>query len=86
MSAILLNLSMVVGMTLGILSLLVGLGRGVSIWPALCRSAIVVSVGTLVVMAFFRAFNTVLYRFLAQKLRERNAHEAVQAPEEGDKE
>ncbi len=82
MSAVLLNLSMVVGMALGILSLVVGVGRGVPVWSALCRSAIVVSIGTLVVMAFFRAFNTVLYRFLAQKLREHNASEAVEAPTE----
>ena len=70
MSSILVNLAMAVGFVLSLLSLAVALVRGVPLWTALFRSAIVLSIGTVVVMAFFRYFNVVLYRFLEQKIKE----------------
>ncbi len=70
MSAVLVNLAMVVGFLLCLVSLSVGLLRGVPLWTVLFRSAVVLSVGTVVVMAFFRYFNVVLFRFLEQKIRE----------------
>ncbi len=82
MSAVLVNLAMVAGFVLGVFSLLVGLLRGVPVWSALFRSAIVLAVGTIVVMAFFRYFSVVLFRFLAEKLKEHREREAGREPEE----
>lgn len=77
MSSVLVNLAVVVGFVLGIFTLLVGWLRGVPVWTGLFRSAIVVAVGTVVVMAFFRYFNVVLFRFLAEKLKEHREREAA---------
>ncbi|MBN2703566.1 MAG: hypothetical protein JXR23_05070 [Pontiellaceae bacterium] len=79
MSAVLVNLAMVVGFFFCLISMLVGFLRGVSFWTVLFRSAIVLAVGTVVVMAFFRYFNIILYRFLAQKIEENRRKES--APE-----
>ncbi|MBN2164443.1 MAG: hypothetical protein JXR25_04700 [Pontiellaceae bacterium] len=82
MSTVLVNLAMAVGFLLCLLSFAVGLLRGVPLWTALFRSAIVLSIGTVVVMAFFRYFNVVLYRFLEQKIREhREKAEAAELAE-----
>jgi hypothetical protein len=70
MSSVLINLAMVLGFFLCIFSLGVGLIRNVSFWTVMFRSAIVLSVGTVIVMTFFRYFNLVLYRFLGEKLKE----------------
>lgn len=77
MSTVLANLAVVVGFIMGICSLLVGLLRGVPVWTGLFRSSIVLAVGTVVVMAFFRYFNVVLFRFLAEKLKEHREREAA---------
>lgn len=70
MSTILINLAMVLGFILCVFSLGIGMIRNVPFWTVMFRSAIVMSVGTVIVMAFFRYFNTVLYRFLGDKLQE----------------
>lgn len=80
MSAVLVNLAMVVGSCLGMVCLLIGLLRGVPVWTGLLRSAIVLALGTVVVMAFFRYFNVVLFRFLVEKLREHREREANRPP------
>lgn len=86
MSAVLVNLALVVGFFVCLLSMMLGLLRGVPFWTVLFRSAIVLSLGTVVVMAFFRYFNIVLYRFLAQKIKEHREREAaLDAGEEADK-
>ncbi|MBN2683845.1 MAG: hypothetical protein JXR40_01065 [Pontiellaceae bacterium] len=79
MSAVLVNLAMVVGFFFCLISMLVGFLRGVPLWTVLFRSAIVLAIATVVVMAFFRYFNIVLYRFLAQKIEEKRRNES--APE-----
>ncbi|MDF7800917.1 hypothetical protein P4C99_15685 [Pontiellaceae bacterium B1224] len=78
MSAVLVNLAMVVGFLLSMFSLVVGLLRGVPVWTGLFRSAIVLAVSTVVVMAFFRFFNVVLFRFLAEKLKAHREREAAE--------
>jgi phosphoglycerol transferase MdoB-like AlkP superfamily enzyme len=75
-SAVLVNLAMVVGFFLCLISMLVGFVRGVSFWTVLFRSAIVLTIATVVVMAFFRYFNIILYRFLAQKIEEKRRKES----------
>ncbi len=70
MSAVLVNLAMLLGFFLCIFSLCVGVIREVPFWTVMFRSAIVLSIGTVIVMAFFRYFNTVLYKFLGEKLKE----------------
>ncbi|QBG47385.1 hypothetical protein EGM51_08270 [Verrucomicrobia bacterium S94] len=82
MSAALVNLAMAIGSLLGIFTLVAGLLRGVPIWTGVFRSAVVVSVSTVVVIAFFRFFNIILFRFLAEKLREHRAREAAQDSDE----
>lgn len=77
MSAVLVNLAMVVGFFLCLISMLVGFLRGVSFWTVLFRSAIVLTLATVVVMAFFRYFNIILYRFLAQKIEENRRKESA---------
>ncbi len=77
MSAILVNLAMVVGFVLCMISLLAGFARDVPFWTVLFRSVIVLSVGTVVVMAFFRYFNVILYRFLQEKLKVHREQEAA---------
>ncbi len=79
MSAVLVNLAMVVGFFFCLISMLVGFLRGVAFWTVLFRSAIVLAIATVVVMAFFRYFNVILYRFLAQKIEENRRKES--APE-----
>ncbi|MDF7808023.1 hypothetical protein P4E94_11285 [Pontiellaceae bacterium B12219] len=81
MSAVLVNLAMAVGSLLGIFTLVIGLLRGVPVWTGLFRAAIVLAIGTVVVMAFFRFFNVVLFRFLAEKLKEHREREAAQDPD-----
>lgn len=76
MSSALINLSMVAGVICGIFSLITGVSRGVPVWTVLFRSAIVLSVSTIIVMAFFRYFNMVLFRFLAQKIKEHREKDA----------
>jgi hypothetical protein len=78
MSAVLVNLAMAVGSLLGMFTLVVGLLRGVPVWTGLFRAAIVLAISTVVVMAFFRFFNVVLFRFLAEKLKEHREREAAQ--------
>lgn len=83
MSAVLVNLAMVLGFFLSMISLISGLASGVPFWTAIFRAAIVLSVGTVVIMAFFRYFNIVLYRFLGEKLEEhRKQMEAEELGEE----
>ncbi|MDZ8117271.1 hypothetical protein [Pontiella agarivorans] len=81
MSAVLVNLAMAVGSLFSIFTLVIGLLRGVPIWTGLFRASIVMAIGTVVVMAFFRFFNVVLFRFLAEKLKEHREREAVRDPE-----
>jgi len=79
MSAVLVNLAMVVGFFLCVISLVSSLAQGIQIWTALFRSAIVLAVGTVVVMAFFRFFNVVLFRFLNEKLKEHRENEEAES-------
>ena len=76
MSSVLINLSKVVGLCLALISMLVGIMQRLPIWTVLFRGLIVLTVGSVVVMAFFRYFNMVLYRFLAEKLKEHREREA----------
>jgi hypothetical protein len=85
-SAVLLNLALVIGFFLFMLSMGIGLMRGVSFWTVVYRSAIVLSVGTVIVIAFFRYFNVVLFRFLAEKLEERRRQEKAEAALDGEDE
>ena len=82
MSDVLINLSKIIGLCLALLSLLVGIMQRLPIWTVLFRSVIVLTVGSVVVMAFFRFFNIVLYRFLAEKLNEHREREAAGETEE----
>lgn len=75
MSAVLANLAVVVGFFLAVISLASSLSQSIPIWTALFRSAIVLAVSTVVVMAFFRFFNVVLFRFLNEKLKEHREKE-----------
>lgn len=70
MSAVLVNLAMMFSFCLFILSLVIGLFHGVSLWPLLFRSAITLMLSMLVILCFFRYFNLVLVRFLSQRIRE----------------
>lgn len=70
MSSVLINLAMVLGFGLCLFSLGIGMIRNIPFWTVMFRSAIVLSIGTVIVMAFFRYFNLVLYRFLGEKLKE----------------
>jgi hypothetical protein len=82
MSTILINLSKVIGLCLALISLVTGIMQQLPIWTVLFRSLIVLAVGSVVVMAFFRCFNMVLYRFLAEKLREHREREEAGEEEE----
>lgn len=84
MSAVLVNLAMVVGFFLCLVSMAIGLVRGVSFLTVLFRAAIVLSLSTVVVMAFFRYFNVILYRFLAQKIEESRKDGVVESPSNKD--
>lgn len=86
MSTVLVNLAMVLGFLMGVISLVVGFLRGVPIWTGLFRSAIVLAISTVVVMSFLRFFNVVLFRFLAEKLKMHREREAAQEFDEVPKE
>ena len=70
MSSVLIQLSVLLGSVLFLLSLGVALVNGVSLLTALFRAVIVMCAGTVVSAAFFRFFLGVLYRFIDEKMME----------------
>ena len=70
MSAVLVNLAMLLSFGLFVISLGIGFVRGVSLWPLLFRSIIILTTSMLVILCFFRYFNLVLVRFLSERIRE----------------
>lgn len=70
MSAVLVNLAMMMSFFLFVLTLAVGWLRGVSPWPLFIRSSIIFTISSLVILLFFRYFNLILVRFLSQRIRE----------------
>ena len=70
MSAVLVNLAMMLSFCLFVISLGIGLLNGVSLWPLLFRSVIILTASMLVILCFFRYFNLVLVRFLSERIRE----------------
>ncbi len=82
MSAVLVNLAMILSFFLFILTLGMGLLRGVALWPLLFRSTIILTVSSVVILSFFRYFNLILVRFLSQRIRE--SWESKEEKTEGD--
>lgn len=75
MSAALINLAVILGLCCAGLSMFAGLSRDIPFWTVMFRSAIVMSISTVILIAFFRYFNVVLYQFLADKLEEHRVQE-----------
>ena len=85
MSKVLVNLAMLMSFGLFVLSLGIGFLRGVSLWPLFFRSTIIMMVGMVVILAFFRYFNLILVRFLSQRIREHwEAQRAEKSENEGE--
>lgn len=84
MSAVLVNLAMMLSFCLFVVSLAVGLLNGVSLWPLLFRSVIILTASTLVILCFFRYFNLVLVRFLSERIREHWEMQSEPHEEEGE--
>ena len=82
MSAVLVNLAMILSFFLFILTLVTGLLREVALWPLLFRSTIILTVSSVVILAFFRYFNLILVRFLSQQIRESWESKAEQTEED----
>jgi len=69
-NGVLLRLSLAAGAVLGLVAFVLGMLGGVSAGVAMYR-ALVVLLGTTVVVAFFfRRFTMVLYRFVAERMAE----------------
>jgi cell division protein FtsW (lipid II flippase) len=69
-SAVLFNLAMGLSFVLFFISLFLGFLNGVSFWPLLFRSVMVLLISTITLVAFFRFFNIVLAQFLAKRVME----------------
>ena len=83
MSSILGQLSVALGGLVFIIALLMALSNGVPLLPAILRAFAVMCVTSMICALFFRYFTSVLYRFVADRLREQKA--ATPPPEEQNK-
>jgi len=90
MSAVLVQISVAIGGLAFVLSLALGMARGVTLMTAIFRGAIVMCLVTICIGFFFRFFTSILYGFVKQKVLEKAAEseeseEGEEAVEEEEK-